>query len=252
MEKIGENLNKIHQYARKNNKVFVFVIAPDKVRVYGEKVGYLKSEFVLADSDIDRLVNHLRTHYDFPVIYARKALLARKLQSRYELYSRHDTHWREEGAYYGYYLPLLEVLALEPCKIEGWTSRTVQAKTGDLARMLSTLLPNETAAQTISVPIFAGEAPKRVEADDPHTTGKSILTYTDPTGNGLKLFSFRDSFSTAALPFLSRTFSKSTFVWRDALYESDLAAFKESDVIVLEMVERNIYSFPGIQFNTEL
>ena len=215
MKMLGDNLNRINLYARKNNKIFIFFIAPDKLRIYGGKAGCLNTDTLSRDNDIDRLADYLRKHYDFPVIYPRKILLEQKKKTKNDIYFRHDTHWTEEGAYYGFFVPVMDLLPEKFNRkniVKGWQEKTVFG--GDLANFLSSSLRLKPLPQTVSVPVFEGEAPKC-------TPLREKLTYVNPAGNGLKLFALRDSFSTAAIPFFARAFSVSTFAWRRDFREAD-------------------------------
>ena len=256
MKMIGDNLNVINRYAKKNGKFFIFVIAPDKLRIYGEKLGWIKTQILHKDNDIDRLVAYLRSHYDFPVIYQRKNLLEQKKKSQRNIYLRHDTHWNQEGAYYGFYLPVMGCLPEKYGRkniVKEWKDQSIPGEKEDLAKLfssslhwgpLSQIVHWKPLPQIVSVPVFFEKQPSG------GSTSRNVLMYTNPAGNGLKLFAFRDSFATAAIPFLSRAFSKSVFVWRNTPFDKD--AFLQSDVIICEVVERFVYSFQGIQLGMEL
>lgn len=57
-----------------------------------------------------------------------------------------------------------------------------------------------------------------------------------------KALFFRDSFSSAMIPFLAGRFQSAVFLW-DHAYHTDIVAAEQPDVVILEVVERYQYAF---------
>lgn len=225
MKKAGDYIAGIADYCKSHGKKFAFIIGPDKCRIYPEKVRHAIKVNDDAISNTERFVAYLRGHYSFPVIYSREELIYRKAQTQEPLYYPMDTHWTHLGAYYGGYLPLMQVFGIVPISVE-WESRKYLQM--DLRAM------NRKARDMIDNTVYSV----------PKLNVKPCLDKIQTVSGGQRgvgrLFALRDSFFTAVTPFIAATFEDGTLCWRPTLEISDQAAFEAADFIVLELVERNI------------
>ena len=55
--------------------------------------------------------------------------------------------------------------------------------------------------------------------------------------SNVNLLMYRDSFSTALIPYLAHSFGDSKYIWK---YDVNFNAMKNADVIILEIVERQL------------
>lgn len=250
--KAGEYINKHAEYAASKGKRFVYVICPDKFRIYGDELTCYSPGMYLRDDVVDEFVDYLKTHYDFPVIYQRRELLQRKTDTGHDLFYRYDTHWTEEGAYYGLYLPVLEALSIPPIPIDRWEQK--ESRNGDLIAFLF-----GRRSQTVSMPphrffepVFDRTAAVHT-AGDPHIPNPDydIILSENPDGVPHRILFLRDSFMNAAIGIFAQTFQQAVFIRRYRAYRSDLDYIDQSDIIVLEHVERLVYQLLWQEFELE-
>lgn len=215
------------------------VIAPSKSTIYGEFLppGYHK---LREHSRLDRLADRLtRAGIDFvdlrPALFAAKAVR--------QAYWKTDTHWNDWGALMGS-AAVVDALRkrlpnLPPVDVAGYRPEEVTIPGGDLSVLL--LLENTlTERFTRMVPTFI---PQAKPGPPPPYTNPATLSGRDmivrETGNPSlpRALFFRDSFSSAAYPFLAENFSRSVFIW-DHRFLTDIILAEKPDVVVLEAVER--------------
>lgn len=250
--KAGEYINKYSEYAASRGKQFVYVICPDKFRIYGDKLTCYSPGLYLRNDIVDEFAEYLKTHYDFPVIYQRQELLQKKMETGHDLFYRYDTHWTEEGAYYGLYLPVLEALSIQPVAFEKWTQK--ESQSGDLIAFLF-----GRRRQTISMPPhqFFEPAFNRTASihtvEDPHIPNPEydIVLSENPDGAPFHILFLRDSFMNAAIDIFAQTFQQAVFIRRYRFYPSDLDYIDQSDIIVLEQVERLVHQLLWQDFELE-
>ncbi len=250
--KAGEFINKHARYAAAKGKRFVYVICPDKFRIHGDELTCYSPDLYLRDDIVDEFVDYLKTHYDFPVIYQRQELLQKKTDSGHDLFYRYDTHWTEEGAYYGLYLPLLEALSIPPVAIDKWTQK--ESQNGDLIAFLfgkrskNRIFPPHQFFE----PVFDKTATVHT-VEDPHIPNPEydIILSDNPNGVPHHILFLRDSFMNAAIDIFANTFQQAVFIRRYRAYPSDLDYIDRSDIIVLEHVERLVYQLLWQEFELE-
>ena len=247
-----EYIGKIADYAASRGKRFIYVICPDKYRIYGDKLKSYASNYYLRDDVIDDFVERLRSKYDFPVIYQRHELLQKKAELGHDLYFRYDTHWTEEGAYYGLYLPLLKELSVAPVPIDRWEQK--ESRSGDL---FSFLFKEKGKDQPLPPhryyePAFGKTASVRT-VKDIHIPNEDydIVLSDNPDGAPHNVVFLRDSFMNAAIDIFANTFRQSVFIRRYRFFKSDMDYIDRSDVIVLEQVERYVYQALLQEFDLE-
>ena len=242
---LRDKVKAIASYARRRGKTFVFFIVPDKCRVYPEYVRFQKKLRPDTESHTERLVARLRHDCDFPIIYPRDEFVCQARKMARPIYYRDDTHWTDEGAYFGY-LKTIEAIMRErksgdaPRKLElgngDWEA--FQHPVGDLARMLqrdkSALDPQEYGRAVFTE---GGISRKRLDQRPP-LHSQTVATCAK---GSLRLFCMGDSFSDKLPKFLERSFSDSFFKHvRDGIHKDDLSRLEASDVVLMEVVERNL------------
>ena len=250
--KAGEYISKHAEYAASKGKRFVYVICPDKFRIHGDELTCYSPDLYLRDDTVDEFVDYLKTHYDFPVIYQRQELLQKKTDSGHDLFYRYDTHWTEEGAYYGLYLPLLEALSIPPVSIDKWTQK--ESRDGDLIAFLfgGRSKKRSFPPHQFFEPVFDRTANVHT-VKDPHIPNPdyNIILSENPNGAPLRILFLRDSFLNAAIDIFANTFQQAVFIRRYRAYRSDLDYIDRSDIIVLEHVERLVYQLLWQEFELE-
>ena len=256
MERIRDYLDSIGDYAKRNGKKFVVFVAPDKCRVYPEKVRFLKKVRPDSESRVEGLLAYLRDNCRFPIIYPREKLLSLKSSSLPPLYYSGDTHWTDVSAYYGGYLPVMEALAIEDTPLLIQNEWREHPWWGDLRLMLGDTPTEEFAKilksrQKKDAAVWSTPRPGCVANDGVATKEMNsgggdvyrVIKTANPHVKGHSLYCIRDSFFSDLIPYFARSFSSATFRHcRRGIKPEDIEEIDKCDVIVLEIVERDITS----------
>jgi hypothetical protein len=215
---------------RARGTAFVVALAPNKNTIYPE---YMPARLIPESQQSN--LSALQAAMDAQgVHYAdlRAALAAARQQQ--QIYHRLDSHWNNAGALVAYRTILEAVSAQLPGftwdDYAGVTGETVRGWHGDLSVML---LPSlRITDEQIIYPI-----PENYRAERPIRSPEDIRIETRSDANDTALLIFRDSFCNALIPFLSNAFGR-TLYSRAVPY--DYGLIENADVVVIEIVERNI------------
>ena len=235
LKNVALYLTSINEYCKSENKKFYLFIAPDKNKIYGEYYpDYIKKYLPDSDSRAMQLVNYLKKNTEINVIYPYDALQAGKTTGL--LYWKNDTHWNSLGAYIGYQA-LIEAfrkdnLNVKPVVPEKF--KTYKKEIGELTTMLPKYRQFQENAEYKDI-IIDSDFSKQEKM----IGNKSEIIHTEKVLNAPSLYMYRDSFSRALIPYLSNTFSVADYNWTSQVKKSDI---KNSDVVVLEILERFLYS----------
>ena len=216
---------------------YEFVIAPDKHVVYPELMPAALHR-VNDGSRIDQLVDYLRAHSTVNVVDVRQPLLDASRRER--LYHRTDTHWNDLGAFYAYQqiLRRIGIDSLQPAARSDFDVRDEVIPGMDLAGMIG--LKDVLREDELKLVPHRPRQAKIVEPahPDPLLMDAKVVTET-PDQNLPRLMVFRDSFSSALIPFLSEHFSRAVYLWQ---YNFDPVAIEEEqpDVVIHEWVGRRL------------
>jgi hypothetical protein len=220
---------------------YVFMIAPDKHAIYGEKMPETIAK-VGERSRADQLFTALQ---DLGIaVDVRSSLDAAK--SRERIYQQTDTHWNDRGALVAYQRIIGALRARVPRTPVAWTRdafdpavRTVPGM--DLAGMMGLtrvltetdlpLIPKRARRARVVEP--AGAAPTAEE-------GRLVTEVDDPALPRAVIF--RDSFVSRLVPFLSEHFSRAVYLWQND-FDADVVRQEHPDVVIQEIVGRHLYSF---------
>ncbi|MFQ6759866.1 MAG: DHHW family protein [Alphaproteobacteria bacterium] len=237
LESIKNYLTDINNWCKKHNKKFVFFIAPDKNKIYGEHITKVAKKHPDTASRSRQLIDYLHKNSDVVAIYPYDALHADKDIGL--LYYKNDTHWNTLGAYTGYKL-IMRALNITPIKYNKLNE--TKHPTGDLTNMHTGLMPDNTTVYLLpDINMFDGVCAFGVR-DDTHCEN------THPVVRA-SVFTYRDSFSIALGPWYLNTFQSVDFRWRTDVRVADLEYIKQNaDIVILEMVERNLTGLPYQKF----
>jgi len=235
---IATYIDDIDTWCKKHNKQFVFIIAPDKNKIYGEHITKVIKKHPDSESRSLQLVEYLQQHTNATVLYPRDTLIAHKGDGL--LYWKNDTHWNDYGAYIGY-TEIMNALKIKPIKVKSFVHETKPRS--DLTNM-ATNIPEDTTSVYLVPEIPSTEeigGCNFASRDDTHCENKNYKV-------NKSVFVLRDSFSIKLGLYYVNTFRTVDSRWRYDIQKSDMDYIKNADIIILEVVERNINALPYQQF----
>ncbi|GAA4448496.1 hypothetical protein GCM10023189_06460 [Nibrella saemangeumensis] len=239
LQAITDNLTR-HQreLAQKGIKLFVF-IAPDSHTIYPEYIpDPLQSAAQI--SRLDVLKQHITRNTTIPFIDVRDTL--QKAKRSHQVYYQTDTHWNDYGAMVGSGALLQrmrqEIPALPTASPSDYHIVSMRGIGGDLVAML-------TLQEEIKDPIYyeikpaPHRAARQIATVPNERSGFPSMRFTGPDNRLPKLLLIGDSFSHSMTQFIPGYFRESYFV-RDNRLDYGLVQAEQPDVIVIEIVERNL------------
>ena len=216
----ARNLSLIQEYVEGAGAQFLFTIAPNKSSLYPE---YMQ-DWPAAETkrNAQRLMAELEKQ---GVAFA--DLFEAFGAEEETLYFAHDSHWTSRGAALAADT-LMEALGRESVYFEGDFSAPEPHK-GDLFEML---YPAAEDGELNAPPAGLNfQEPEGVRPD-------SVTIETTGGGEG-SLLMFRDSFGELLYPYMADNFENAYFS-RQAAYGLAESMSEETDVVIIELVERNI------------
>lgn len=226
---IAKNLARAQSALEARGIRFVFTVAPNKNSLYPEHM----PSYIPRDPDTSNAAR-------LPAFLAREGVACADLFEAFRarpetLYFRTDSHWNSRGAALA-----ADTLLREAGRESGWSALSfsgTQPHTGDLCEMLyPRLTPRE--ADPVCDRAFAHTC----DADP--NGGNAITIRTRCAGAEGTLYCWRDSFGISLYPYLADSFSSAVFS-RSAVYDLTGEDVLSSDVVILEIVERNLSRLAG-------
>jgi len=207
---------------------FLFVCAPNKNTIYGEKMPerYRESD---APSNMDRLYAELDS-LKVPYLDCRPVL--RKAAETALVYHKRDTHWNGLGAEHTF-AELLNRFQLSLPDLSGRGPVLTDTFEGDLDALL---FPNKIRYDQDSVYDFTG----LYVFTSAYSTPMDLVITARGGGRG-KLLIFRDSFANAWLPYAAASFAE-IHMERVTPYRTEFIESWQPDYVVVEIAERNLPS----------
>jgi hypothetical protein len=232
LKNIAVYLQNFSNLAKKNNKDFYFVIAPDKDKIYGEYYpNHIKKARPDKKNKTFQLVKYLKENTDVNVIYSYNTLHSHKGEGL--LYWKQDTHWNPLGAYYGY-----KELENEICKRYEISPLNLQEREefrgqadNDIAKMNRSYVKKDDGFY-----VFPKINTNLQEVPFSGYDMSASNPYVNENGK-YRLYLLGDSFGDRLMPYFTAAFHKVYFSGTDKF---NLEAFEDSDIVVFECVERYI------------
>lgn len=213
--------------AKKNNIVYLIVIAPDKHNIYPEFLPeYVKQNKTQGDRLLPQFIQKIKSiEPDFPILDLTSSLLEAKKDST--IYMQTDTHWNDLGAYVGY-REIIKYLSkyfhgLKPIQIKNFKSKQKQTDHGNLAQMINTPIiftnyylkprnkhPFKLVNRKKTKEHFSSEWNIGVSREK---GSNSLFEYINANKKLPNLLMFRDSFTDNLLKMLPYNFNRSIFIW---------------------------------------
>ena len=219
---------------------YVVLAAPVKESLFRERVprfllkeGATDSQDIAANVHLAGLSNYLDVH---PALAAAK-------QDKVPIYSPYDTHWTGEGAYVAY----SEIV--KAFKQRGLSIEEKMRNSFRLLRPDEATIPQDLAYMLGIASFVKQEDPQLVSIDSAKPKITWLGTGRDWTADrvidtgvsGPVLLMTGDSFSTACLPLLERSFSRIIFSHhQNGFFRRDLIDRYKPNAVLLEVIESGI------------
>lgn len=240
LKKIGSYINDLNNWCIKNNKYFVFMIAPYKYRIYPEYYPKFIKKIAPDDkSSTNQLINYLKNNYNIKTIYPVNEFVKNKNNGF--IFYKNDLHWTTLGAYYGYLL-LFDDITKNYKKMSNIKTRNKRLYKS-IKYYARNYLHNSITYVSYYFSIDGFSCLNDITEDKDNMCNNLY-------GN-MKIFVMGDSFVTAMYSFINNDFKQSYFRENQkyGITEKHFETFKESDVILLMVYENQLfrlekYSFP--------
>jgi len=232
LESICEELKKAQDYFNAQDIEFFFVCAPNKSTIYPEYMPKRYNAYNVK-SNITRLQEKMD---DYGINYTdvREDLIQAK---EYEqLYHKDDSHWNNYGAVIAYENMMGETSDLLNGKEYPIYSDLEYRKDNVFRGDLATMLFPSSEKKDMQI-IY--DMPNNFKAERPLVNLEAIEIITKNETQSKKAYIFRDSFFNALIPFFSEGFEYVEYS-RKVPYDFEYAASKDVDIVILEIVERNL------------
>jgi len=232
---IARHLQQQQAVMAQQNALFVVLIAPDSHTIYPE---YLPDNLQPAPGPtrldvLSRAVAATRV----PFVDIRDTLRAAKRDQF--VYYQTDTHWNDYGTMIGSAVLIDRIRQVRPgprLQLSHFQISKEPGGGGDLVTMLTVQQERKDEVFYVIVP-KAGVAARQTATVPNPASGFPSTRFSGP-GTGKLLF-IGDSFSHSMMPFLATSFRESYFV-RSSHLDPALVAAEKPDVVVFEVVERNL------------
>jgi len=246
LENITKYLSDINNWAKKNGKTFYFVIVPDKNKIYGEYISILTKIRGDSESRTNQLIRYLKNNTDVDVLYLYDVLKANKHKGL--LYYKEDSHWNDYGAYIGY-TEIINNISKKFSSVKPISFLNLLLTRDSCHGLSYSILHNQHDTTMYLMPeiiqsqhMYGGET----------KYCRDTFFCTNQKKN-LNVTIFRDSFTNGMVRYFCNTFNYVKYVKYDWTYKitaDDLIEMSENhtDIIILEIVERNLPMLVNLEF----
>ena len=226
-------LCEFNSFLVKNNIRFLLVIAPNKVQVYPEYLPerrkYPASEF-MPDLQLVRFMK--KDNPEIAIMHLRDALLDAKKYYADNLFYRADTHWNRVGGYIGAREIIKHFNAHANLPEPGNFSLTKCSSNEPTDIVNLSLTPvNYAVYQELSPCIPKYDKPLK------KISGNHLYSYNADAPDKRRVLIYRDSFTTAMIPYISNYFREVHYIWSHKVSTAQIADIKP-DIVILEYVAR--------------
>ena len=224
---IADSIAKLSEEVKKQGGDMVFVVAPNKMEVYGEYMPYYLKESH-AEGNYEKLMKAL-SQKNVKHVDLKNVLKTDSTYGDTKLYHKWDTHWNNLGAAVGY-MAIMEKAGLEYTDYSKISYSSKKDFYGDLYSMFFPKGDKKDVNYYFDVEYNYDYTSNFKSVDD------LIITTENQSGVG-KVILFRDSFGNALYEFFANDFSEAVI---SRAFPYDVSDIEGADLVVVEIVERNI------------
>lgn len=249
---IAKELNNRHEFIKNHNSKFYLGIIPAKASIYFDRLPlkYIKHVSDSINSRTNQFLNYMRENTEVNIIDLRHVLLSHK--NNYQLYRQYDHHLNHVGGYFVAQELLKQISKdfknIPEINIGEYDIKKRLKSGGDLAKLLGiekycienlpkvTLKDWRLNPEKVDTSLYV--VPEKFAYPWGYETRKT--TKNDSLPNAMIV---RDSFGDYYLPFLSRGFNNSFFLWDQWKYFINKEIFlnEKPDIIIILVPEDSLH-----------
>jgi len=243
LETVRKNLQAKKDWLAGQGIEFVVIVAPNTHTIYSEFLPD-KIKKVNDVSKLDQVIAYMQGRSDVTILDVRPEMFEKKKEIR--VYDKTGTHWNHVGAFVAYTKLMDYISSKLPNAIQkGWSDYSIVTSTV-AGRDLATMLSLQNALKEEAIDMKPRKKAKSIDASyafaDPNPSPiMNPVAKEVPDSSAPRLLMFKDSFGSTWIPFVAESFSRSVFVPTHEIIPSIVEAEKP-DVVVLEIVERKLYT----------
>ena len=239
LNQIAINVQKQREWLEHREIQYFIAVTPSKHSVYRP---YLPFNAKYKPTKFDVLKEYLKKEIDFELIDLKEYY---QLTTSYIYFYKHDTHWTDYGAYFGYEKLIDEIqktnqiLKHQRVELNDFKELPAKNKLGDLNKLLN----NNSVKEEVTELTKKGETqiielekelivPKNYSFDSEMYENRFLNKK-----NKLKILIFRDSFSIALKKYLNETFGESVYIWKHK-FDKELIEKEKPDIVLYQLGER--------------
>lgn len=249
LQQAVQYLKDINEWAKKHNKAFYVLFAPDKYRIYNE---YYPNYIMRSSGDkrsiITRIVSELRNNTDVRVYYPQAVL--RNNKDKGLLYWKGDTHWNELGAYIAYrgFIDLVKrgVPGITPLELP--FDVEYEEQKGDLSFMAPEAEINFKPAVHKKTSYRFKAKCYEIGMNKEGTSKNYRCLNKKAPPEAKKALVLRDSFYRGIAPYMSEHFSQMDEYWQRDITPEILKEMKHFDVLIYEIRAGAAYQLRNHRF----
>lgn len=244
MSIIVERMKSLQNLCNEIGAEFYVLIGPNKMEIYGDR--YLPNAYVKTTAELNRteqIVNLLNKE-NISVIYSKEKLLQESADA--QVYYKLDTHWNMYGGYIAYreFMKMYDM----NFDVNADSIQPYPKKSGDLANMIQM---NDLDDIDFAIS-YKPEIDVQIIQNELATTSSAAKLRTQSNiTNDKKLLMYRDSFTNALQPYMSKSFSEAYYLWTYSASEDEIRV-ENPDVVIFEIVERSIGAFSHVPWDVNL
>ena len=245
LDSISRQLTYYQQELAKQGTRLYVLVAPDSYTIYPENVpDYLKTRKTA--SNFDRLKQHLTQHTTVPFVDVRAKLRAAKAIN--VTYCQTDTHWNDFGSLIAS-MGLAERVRQDfpQMPTPGLSDYRIRPRRGAPGDLVFLLALNREIADSVNYQIepAAHLRVRTLESTPNPETSLPTQRFVTTNKTSPKLFLLGDSFSYTMNQFIPGYF-RETYIKRSPRLDLEQVRAERPDVVVIEIVERNIDMLTGL------
>ena len=229
------NIGMLNDICKEKGKQLIILICPEKEEIYSE---YMPTMEIKDEEELPiKIKKYIEENTDITYLYPKEAILSEK--DKYRLYKKYDSHWNKVGAYIAV-TEIYKKLGMKYTPIEELRVERIPETLKDLAFLGNVNADNYTDSFEYIVHYKDDAKVTMIDKGLPKGTSDMVSMYQSNTSNYKSLFFYGDSYRLNMVDFMNKDFENSTFMQREADFTKTLVErLKESDVIIIEEVERN-------------